>query len=313
MPASPAPEADAVPGATEVITQAPGAPPPTGLARRGRRTSLIVVVAAVGVAVLVVVSLLATGVLTGPSQETGPFPGEALTYAQSRPLADAAAASAVGAPWSLFSASASDTDPGSPFPAFLFCLPQAASITYLSTARPGVPAFGGTLASGAAPWWLFQYTNGSFYHFVTNGGSEVINETIVLDVAVVNGTAVAVATWSSPCYLALPTELPTVGIINSPTAVTAAMTANASFFAAHPSLNLSLSLQWLANITNPGAPPTLSWLASFATCAVGEQGLGQNSTAPQGYVLQVYVTASDGVLSFNGDYVPQSVDCVSNA
>jgi hypothetical protein len=285
--------------------------PSPGPAYPRRRTPLIVAIAVIAVAVVVVVSLFATGVLPVKPQENGAYPGEALSYEQARPLADAAADSATGAPWSLISVSAMDTLGGDPFPDGLFCMPITNSPSYLTAARPGVPAFDGSLSSGTAPWWLFEYENGSFYHFITNGEKNVINETILLDVVVVNGTALALATWSSQCDLILSPVVPYTGIVDSPVAMATALDANASFIAAHPRLNSSLGLDWLENTSTPGGPPTLNWVATFTTCAPGTQYFGDNSTSYLGYSLEVFVSAAEGSLAPGFEYVPATLECSS--
>jgi hypothetical protein len=259
-----------------LVTTAPG--------RRRRRVVLPAVVAIV-VAVLVVAALFLTGVLPGSHPGSSGSPGKALSYSAARSLADPVAARAAGGPWTLFTAGAYvDGATGSFGLAFLFPLESVGplDVHYLSTERPGVPAFGGSVSSGLSPWWLFEYGNGTT--------TEPRNETIVLAVVVVNGTAIALATLSSALSLGVPPSIPGTGVVDSPAAVAAAIASNTSFVDAHPGLNASYGLFSSAQ--------SATWYITFTTCAPFGQVYTTGSTEYNGTSYAVPINASSGAAGF---------------
>jgi len=265
---------------------APGTSPPG----RQRRRVLLPAVAAILVAVLLVVGLLLTGVLPGSHSGSGGSFGEALSYSAARSLANAAAAGAAGSPWNLFAASGVDERTNVSFGiAFLARLYAVGlpDIHYLTPARPGIPPFDGSISSGLSPWWLFQYDNGT---------TTARNETVILGVIVANGTATAVATFSSALDLGVPSvTLPGTGIIDSPAAVAAAVASNTSFVDAHPDLNASFLPQFLR------LGPGWVWLVTFTTC-----GPFEGSTS-SGTSYFVEVNATSGTVP--GSVPPMSGPC----
>jgi hypothetical protein len=230
-------------------------PPPSSTnappGRRPRRGTILAA-AAIAVVVVVILALLATGVIPGLNSASKGSSSSVLSYSNARPLADSAVLGISGAPWTLVRASAADGNAPVSWAAAFYsqtCGPPLVS-HFLTSARPGMPAFAGSLSSGLSPWWLFFYSNG----------------TTVLAVVVVNGTGTAWATFSSPCYPAAnpaSSEIPSTGIVDSPVAMAAAAESNVSFLSAHPGVNASFSLHWGAFNGTLG----YWWDVTFTTCA----------------------------------------------
>ena len=184
-----------------VPTQAAGAagPPP------GRPPSkrALLITAAIVIVALVILAALLTGVLPGLRSSSGGNPGEALAYSAALPLANTAAANAPGGPWTLVIGTGYDVSAAFPFGGAIFLISHSMDLHYLTTARPDIPRFGGSLSSGLSPWWLFWYDNG------TTGG--IFGDANLLFVAVVDGTGIALATgtttYNPRCPLRAP-ELP---------------------------------------------------------------------------------------------------------
>jgi hypothetical protein len=274
----------------------PPAPATSPPGRRPRRV-LLPAVAVIVVAVLLVIALLLTGVIPGLRSGSSGHPREALSYSAARSLANAAAGEAAGGPWTLFSAGGYDLNSAASFGlAFVLntCFGVLENLHYLTSARPAVPAFGGSLASGLSPWWLFGYDNGT---------TSASNETIVLAVVVVNGTATPLATFSSGCDIGAQYPIPNAGIIDSPVALAAAVTTNSSFFAAHPGLNASFGL------SGPAGPAGRVWGVYFTSCAPFDQIEAGNWTSYTGWDYGVGINATTGIQSLFG--IPGTVTCSS--
>jgi hypothetical protein len=259
--------------------------PPAGSSpSRHRRRDVLLAVAVLVVAVLLVVALLLIGVIPGLRPGSTGHSGEALSYSAARSLADPLAIGAAGGPWTLFEAYGYEERANLSFGiAFLDRLESVGplDIHYLTPARPGIPAFDGSLSSGLSPWWLFQYTNGTTT-VVAHGGP---NETVILGVVVVNGTATALATYSSILNVGIPLAIPGAGIIDSPAAMAAAVASNTSFVGVHPDLNASFWPEFLP------IPPGQGWYWTVAltTC-------GNYTTAYNGSAYYVEVNATSGAV-----------------
>jgi hypothetical protein len=256
---------------------------------------VLLTVVAIVVAVLLVVALLLIGVIPGLRPGSSSKSGEALSYSSARSLADPAAAGAAGGPWTLFEAYGYEERTNLSFGlAFLDRLEVVGplDIHYLTPARPGIPAFDGPVSSGLSPWWLFEYANGTTT-VITHGGP---NETVVLGVVVVNGTATALATFASILSVGIPRAIPGAGIIDSPAAMVAALASNTSFVGAHPDLNASLWPEFLPISSAQG----WYWTVALTTC-------GAYTTAYNGSVYTVEVNATSGAMPSPGS--TSSVRC----
>lgn len=250
-------------------------------------------IAAIVVVAVVVLSLLVTGVLPGLGSSSKKIYGAQLPYSEARPLADAAAAGAPGGPWNWSFAEAVDVHRALPVSTALLAItgPGMAGMHYLTSARPNASAFNGSLDSGLSPLWLFVYTNGTALLFGP----------AVLIVDVVNGTATAFATGSSP---EIPVEPKVVGqpTMDSPAVMALAATENSSYINAHPVLNASLDLGYWNNSRAVG----WVWVAAFTTCPTFEPSYGSEVT--NGTVLVAYVNdTSDALLP--GGFVSAPMPC----
>ncbi len=287
---------------------APGTPVPTQTTipassppgRRPQRGMLLVIAAVVVVAV-VVLAMFLTGVLPGLRSNSGGSPGgspgEALAYSAALPLANSAAAGAPDGPWTLVDGVGFDVNAPVSFGIALFILSGFTIAThYLTTARPEIPPFGGSLSSGLSPWWFFQYNNGS---------TDARGQSIILAVVVVNGTGIAAATGSSPEYGGVLTPSPGAPILDSPAAMAIAVTGNTSYISAHPGLNVSFGPHY-SDI--PGQQGWF-WVADFSTCAPFGQSFSQGATQYNGTFYFAEVNDSSGSLLNTGS--PQQTTCSS--
>jgi hypothetical protein len=270
----------------------PGANPPT----RGPRGAALLVIAVIVVAVVLAAALLLSGVILHSSSNPSASTGSALTFSEARNLAEPTGGSTGGGPWSLFSASGFDVNRTI---SSQFAVPGLAcfgpgTTHFLTTARPEIPAFNGSLALGLSPFWIFSFSNGT---------TSAHNQTNLLVVLVVNGTATAFATINTPCVLGIPNPLPSSGFLDSPAALTDSLATNTSFFVAHPHLNATFQIQELGRGVGP------EWGASFTTCAPFEQFFTSNSTSYPGYSYDVGLNATTGTQL--GYTIPGSATCSS--
>lgn len=255
------------------------------------RRSFLVAVAVVAVALITIVAVLVTVfVLHGGSGASG-YPGEALSYFAARTLSDKAAAGVPGGPWSPFAATAYDVSTAASMGLVALTVwysPGPPIIRYLTSSRPQIPAFGEPLSSGLSPWWLFEYNNGT-----TINGTIGHNETVVLGVVVVNGTAIPLAIFSTLLDLGVPASIPQAGLVDTSTVMAAAVASNTSFIDSHPGLNASF---WLKYQRGPSPTGGWSWFVQFTTCAPFEQIYQNNSTSYTGYSYgTLAVNATTGV------------------
>ncbi|MGI0071858.1 MAG: hypothetical protein ACRECT_07350 [Thermoplasmata archaeon] len=244
---------------------------------------------------VVLVGLTLVGAFSGGTAGPAGIPGEALSYSEARSLADAAAANVPGGPWSAFSANGIDATLGGAFFFGISCLAftPPESLHHLTGARPEVPAFTGALSSGLAPWWTFQYSNGTV---------DARNFTNLLVVAVVNGTATPILTMTCAGVSGVPPALPSGRVLDSPAILAAAVGSNASFFRAHPDLNASFGLT--------GADETpfgVVWMTSSTSCAPFVQSLFGPSFPGVSWTLIV----NDTTGALPGLSFPENVACSS--
>ena len=279
-----------------VPTQAAGAagPPP------GRPPSkrALLITAAIVIVALVILAALLTGVLPGLRSSSGGNPGEALAYSAALPLANTAAANAPGGPWTLVIGTGYDVSAAFPFGGAIFLISHSMDLHYLTTARPDIPRFGGSLSSGLSPWWLFWYDNG------TTGG--IFGDANLLFVAVVDGTGIALATGTTTYQSAVPPQSPGAPTLDSPAAMAVAVTSNASYIDAHPGLNASFTPSYY---NFPGLRGWF-WNAYFSTCAPFAQVYQQGATQYNGTFYGAAVNATSGALLGSGGS-PQKLACSS--
>lgn len=270
----------------------------------------LLLVAVIAVVVLLVFALVLTGVI--PGLHLGPgsssTSGEALTYFAAQPLASAAAARATGGPWTLFAAEGVDVNSTIGMSSELASeVPFPTVWDYLTSDRPEIPAYHGSLSAGAAPWWLFQYGNGS-----TVKGGIYQNDTIVLDVIVVDGAGLAFAIeYSGSLVGGTVVSVPATGIINSPVAMAAAIASNSSFFGLHPDINATIGLGWQGNVTDPNGAPQAVWGMVFTTCTPGTQTFNATSKTYAGVELGVELNATSGALHYGYGFPAESENCSS--
>lgn len=288
--------ADAVdPGISGQPAPAPPAAPsrvgtgPRTPTRSGRRALWIATVA-IAVVVVVFVAGLVTGVIPGLRTSTGNgHAGEQLTYNQAAPLADAAAAEAPGGPWTPFVDEGVNSQVAWNWAAPDACLFGPNVPQYLSSARPSIPSDGGSFATGAFSWWSFLYSNGTV---------NARNYTNVLDVGVVNGSAVAIATFTTDCYLGTTVAypLPAMADVNSSAAEATAMALNRTFFSTYPELNVTANLAYFVAPEVPA--PGWTWLFEFTSCPLINI-YSQNTTEYPGVSYAFLVNATTGTADPN--------------
>ncbi len=232
-----------------------------------------------------IVAGLVTGVIPGlrPSSGNG-HAGEQLTYNQAVPLADAAAAQAPNGPWTPFVDEGVDSQVAWNWAVPAACLLAPNVPQYLSSARPSIPADGGSFAMGAFSWWSFLYSNGTV---------NAQNYTNVLDVGVVNGSAVAIATFATDCYLGttVPHPLPAIAVVNSSAAQATAMALNRTFFSTYSVLNVTANLAYLPAPEVPTSGWT--WFFEFTSCPLVNI-YSQNTTEYPGVSYALLVNATSG-------------------
>jgi hypothetical protein len=173
-------------------------------------------------------------------------------------------------------------------------------VTYLTPARPEIPTFDGSLSSGLSPLWVFAYSNGTTT--TNNGTTTISNATLDLDVVVLNGTAIALATFSPRCADGGQIAIPGSGIVDSPVALAAAVASNSSYIDAHPELNASFGLGLIPG--GQGQPQWLGWGwgVQFTTCAPFAQIFSSGSIY-NGSAYDDIVNASTGVAFPGGSTV----------
>lgn len=284
-------------------TSAESSPATTGSVARSsgptNRRTIWIATTAIVVVVVVLVAGLVTGVIPGLRSSSGPsHVGEQLTYNQSAPLAAAVAAALPEGPWTPIEDEGVDSEVALPWDFAVPCLLAGPSLEYLSAARPLIPAVNGSSTTGAYPYWSFLFFNGT---------ADAQNHTYVLDVGVVNGSAIAIATFAAPCYLGTTgfTALPASASVDSPAAQATAMAANTTFFAAHPRLNVTAGLDYYSpEILSPAG---WTWTFEFTTCPLVNI-LTQNTTAYPGVSYQVLVNETSGAAD-PAQAPPRNVTC----
>lgn len=271
-------------GALTVAVFSSVIPPPVSPPRSPRRRRLWPV-AALAVAVIVVLSLWAGGILT-PSGSKGP--SASVTYSQAAAIARSAATMVPGGPWVEVGAAGIDSQRG-------LSANLSATTTGNCSFTPAevgpipsgltIPSYSGSFSSGSAPWWDLVYLN--------RGTQEL------LTVAVVNGTAQPLAVGTGPCvesllpYNNVPSSLP-----DSPTVASAVWNGGGSAFAAqHTNVPLNLVIGLFGGGTiSSGSFGSLtlgaSWIVSISPCGL------TSSTSPSGSqpMLLALVNASTGSL-----------------
>ncbi|MGD0588362.1 MAG: hypothetical protein ABSA63_06165 [Thermoplasmata archaeon] len=263
-------------------------PPSTSISRapgRRPRKGLLLTAAVISVVGIVVLALLFTAVIPGLKSSPHGSPSIALSYSRARTLADPAAAATPGGPWTLREASAADANTalmwGAIYDATCGVGPD---FHFLTSVQPRIPVFDGSLASGLSPSWLFQYSNG------TSAPEGIYS----LAVIVVNGTAIPWVTFLTACLASdsLPfVALPATGIVDSPTALAAAVNSSASFINAHPGLNASFDLiQGYFNATEG-----YWWSVTLTTCAPVPFPSALGGPPSDGTSLDEYVNATSGL------------------
>lgn len=283
------PQPDGVPSSP--VPARPVSLPPVPPARPPRRVALLSVAIVAAVAAVVLVLLLA-GVLPGFHTASTGGSSVVLPYSQARTLADPAAANAAGGPWVLVRAVAADANSNASWEAALYTETFGAQgYRYLSPTHPGVPAFAGSYSSGQSPYWLLDYFNG----------------TTLLAVVVVNGTATAWVTYTTPIYPPLdPARLaiPKTGLLDSPAVIAAAEAANASFQRTHPGLNASFTLE------KGYFHGTLGywWSVVFTSCAPFPQVFGNGITESEGISDQSVVNGTSAAAT---EVIPGFTHCSS--
>jgi hypothetical protein len=261
---------------------------------RRPRKEVLLLAAVIGIAVVLVVSLVLTGAIPGARSSPHETAGEAISYSAARALADPAASGVAGGPWSLVSAGGID-DNGTVSYSYVWAFPCSPITTpsqfthFLTSARPLIPNFHGALSSGLAPYWLFEYSNG----------------TDSLGVVVVNDSGIALATLSGVCAGGgAPSPIPDADLINSPTAMAAAAGSNLSFITSHPGLNASFEI--VPQLNASGDVADWEWVVSFTTCSPFFQLFGSNTTSYEGLEYNVAVNATSGAVPFPGTHMNET-------
>lgn len=268
---------------------------------RMERAGVWIAVIAIAITVVILVAALIPDVAPGFLGTRGrPYPGEQLTYNQAAPMADIVAEFSPDGPWTPIADEGVNSRAALSWVVPLLTCQDPASVGpphYLSNARPSVPPEGGSSAPGAYSWWSFLYSNGT---------TDAENQTFILDVGVVNGTAIAIATFTTVCYLGSTGfyALPATVQVDSSAAQATGMAQNSTFFDTYPQFNVTASLVHFSGVMAP-----LGWLWSiiFTTCPVGHVLPSSDST-----YLGVYYGATINATTGVGisSTTPSELTCV---
>jgi hypothetical protein len=278
----------------------PGTASPRSSSRRPRTAALLALSAIVVVAI-VLLALFVTGIIPGLRTASTKSPANSmLAYSAARSLADSAAATSADGPWRNVGAQAIDDWAGASFALGLSsifgCGLPGNSIQFLTTDRPTVPAFNGSFSSGLAPWWVFDYTNGT---------TSVEGNANLLAVVVVNGTAIPLATGSCFGVPGVPPVTPPGPAMDSPAALALAVATNTSYVEGNSALNASFSPVFYSI---PGMEGWY-WDVVFTTCAPFEQFGGAGYSTYNGTEYGVSINATSGATPGQG--LVEAVSCSS--
>ncbi|MGA9839115.1 MAG: hypothetical protein WBF81_03600 [Thermoplasmata archaeon] len=249
---------------------APGTPA-TGALTPRRRWALPALAIAV-IAVVVVATLFATGVLSLTPSSTTP-PQSYQIFSQAEATAEAGAGSVGGGPWYVVFGAALSVPTS-----ILEPLTNISGLIGMGDCAPtwlageptnlAVPATGPTAPTGAAAFWTFGLKN------VTN---------VLLLESVSDGVAASLVTTSAGVCSELTEYLGSfpAGIVDSPTVVNAADQAGGSaFLAAHP--NATQAWGAVAGISFDGLSSSPVWMVAYTSCSfppsANENGLVFNAT-----------------------------------
>ena len=269
-----------------------GAAPPatvsgSGSPARARGRAIWIAIIAIAVVLAILVAGFVTGVV--PGLRSSPSPDreiQQLTYNQAAPLANAVASVAPDGPWTPFIAEGVNSLGALGWEIPIDCISLVTGTAeYLSNARPSAPSDEGSFAAGAFSWWTFLYDNGT-----TNAEGDGF----VLDVGVVNATAIAIATFASNCYPD-PTvfhTLPATAEVDS-SAAQATVMANSSFFTAYPQLNVTAIFfyDFPGTVSSPG----WTWTFDFTSCPLFNTASPNTTFYPGAYDFSL-VNATSGAL-----------------
>ena len=229
---------------------------------------------------MVLLVALALGEPAGEGAVTGvPLaPEPAVPYLQALSLAGNAALREPGGPWTLlymegYVASGPSDAPGSVCP---FLSPA----TRFWDGSLGIPPTSGRVESGFSPYWEFFFENATTAYPVP--------ATILL-VDVIGGSAVPVAKGPTSCVASGQEGLPAPSV-DSSLAVATVIGSNLSFFTAHPTLNLTITLQ---NGLELNGASYLDWFLEFTGCSLGAVALTSASidSPVVGYTASVNATS----------------------
>ncbi len=239
-------------GSAAVLPPSSDSVPP----RRERTRRLWPVLVAVAVAVLVVLALFATGVL---STSHGSNVNPDVTYSKASALAGSAVRSVPGGPWTLLVAVGIDSMAG--FTLVLENLSAAnCSLALVGSASPTlrVPT-DDQFSSGASPWWILLYVNRTAPR--------------ILLVDVVNGTAQPLATGTGLCATSVAgLDAVSSNVVDSPGPASELWSVGGSSFASDHSqipLNLIMALTGGGSISNSTGSSFVfgaTWLLVLSPC-----------------------------------------------
>jgi len=256
LPASPATSP------TSAAPSSPAPPSPSPMARR--LWPVIAVVVVLGV----ILALVAAGVFSSTGSSRG---GANPTYSGASAAAGPVAGAVSGGPWSLVAAAGIDTPVGATTNASTTTSSNC-TFTPLGAGKLGttlhIPAYHGQFSAGASPFWGLIYIDNSTQQ--------------VLLVAVLNGTALALATGSGSCtqtfgsLQAIPSN-----VVDSSTAAPAAWNDGGSaFVTAHSSLTLTMEMGLVGGGSFGGLPIGPTWVVTYSPCSAFGVG-GPSGTQPE--------------------------------
>lgn len=233
------------------------------------------------VAVVVVLSLLLSGVLTPTHGSTG-NPATP-TFATASAAAASAASSTAGGPWSLVASLGLDTTL-SVTENVSGVAESGCTFASVGTGPPPtqvyLPAYSGSFSAGASPFWGMIYVERSTQQMLLIG--------------VLNGTALPVGVASGSCvqtYSNL-TDVPPAVVDSSAAASTAWSNGGSAFVAAHSSSTLSQEMIVIGGGKFSGITLGASWVIEYTTCPLNGTGAPSGSQ-PE---FQALIDAESGAL-----------------
>ncbi len=262
----------------ESSSPVPAPPPASGPSQRN--TPLLVVVIAVVVALLLTVLLL--GVLGSSSSGTPLAVGNGSTFSSARSVADGFAS--LHGTWDLLEGVGVALPNATVYPITAPTVTANCTYTTLAGTVPSnltIPAYSGSLTSGAAPVWLFGY-------FSPASGNELAMFDIGGQVAVAIDLSAGCTSGTLLHFTGIPGS-----VVDSSSAVAAAAAAGGSAFLSAHSVGASLTMILIGPyfFGNQSSASPL-WSISWSTCSA----IFVTNPSGSGYTFSAVVNATTGAV-----------------